>query len=121
MDIRNISTITENQYHQGLNNTHLNEISNKTEKVHYDCLEIDEFWTYGGKKEGPSMAYIHRGSGEMVVYGWEKGDLKTAQKLRKRIQGLGIRYERITRDDGDSFTRHLRRTIMRPGRNTREG
>jgi IS1 family transposase len=38
-----------------------------------------------------------------VAYRWGKRDLKTAQKLRKRIQGLGIRYERITRDDGDSF------------------
>jgi IS1 family transposase len=29
--------------------------------------------------------------------------MKTVQKLRKRIQGLGISYDRIATDDGDSF------------------
>jgi IS1 family transposase len=32
-----------------------------------------------------------------------KGDLKTAQELRKRIQGLGISYDRIATDEWDRF------------------
>jgi transposase-like protein len=60
---------------------------------HYDCLEIDEFWTYAGQKTNKVWliyAY-HRESGEIAVYVWGKWDLKTAQKLLKR---LGITYSR---------------------------
>jgi IS1 family transposase len=38
-----------------------------------------------------------------VAFVWGKRDLKTAQKLRKRIKRLGISYERIATDDWDSF------------------
>jgi IS1 family transposase len=34
---------------------------------------------------------------------WGKGDLRTANKLRKRIQGLGISYDLVVTDNGDSF------------------
>jgi hypothetical protein len=37
---------------------------------HYDCLEIDEFWTYVGKKKNKVWliyAY-HRETGEIVAY-----------------------------------------------------
>jgi IS1 family transposase len=34
---------------------------------------------------------------------WAKRDLKTALKLRKRIQRLGIPYDRIATDDWNSF------------------
>jgi hypothetical protein len=40
---------------------------------HYDTLEIDEFWTYIGKKSNKLWliyAY-HRNSGEIVAYVWE--------------------------------------------------
>jgi IS1 family transposase len=69
----------------------------KPKKTHYDCLEIDEFWTYVGKKANKlwliadfqSDAY-HRETGEIVAanlrFGvWGKRDLKTAQKLRRRM------------------------------------
>jgi IS1 family transposase len=36
-----------------------------------------------------------RGSGEIVAFTWGKRDLKTANKLRKRLKGLGITYGRI--------------------------
>ncbi|MDR0375324.1 MAG: IS1 family transposase, partial [Treponema sp.] len=39
----------------------------KPKQSHYDCLEIDEFWTYVGKKKNKVWliyAY-HRGSGEI--------------------------------------------------------
>jgi IS1 family transposase/transposase-like protein len=72
---------------------------------HYDCLEVDEFWTYVGKKKDKVWliyAY-HRESGEIVAYVWGKRDIKTAQKLRKRLKRLGISYERIATDNWDSF------------------
>jgi IS1 family transposase len=71
----------------------------------YDCLEIDEFWTYVGKKKnkiGRIYAY-HRESGEIVAYVWGKRDKKTAQKLRNRIKRLRINYDRIGTDKWESF------------------
>jgi hypothetical protein len=44
----------------------------------YDCLEIDEFWTYV------------RESGEIVGYVWGKRDRETAEKLRNQLKRLGI-------------------------------
>jgi hypothetical protein len=40
-----------------------------------------------------------------VAYTGEAGkeDLKTAQKLRKKLSGLWISSDRIVMDDGDSF------------------
>jgi IS1 family transposase len=38
-----------------------------------------------------------------VAYVWGKRDLKTAKKLRKKIQQLGISYDRLATDDWDSF------------------
>jgi IS1 family transposase len=77
----------------------------KPKLSHYDCLEIDEFWTYVGKKKDKVWliyAY-HRESGEIVAYVWGKRDIKTAQKLRRRIKRLGISYEQIAMDNWDSF------------------
>jgi IS1 family transposase len=77
----------------------------KPKRTHYDCLEIDEFWTYVGKKKNKIWliyAY-HRESGEIVAFVWGKRDLKTAKKLRKRIKRLGISYDMVATDDWDSF------------------
>jgi transposase-like protein len=63
----------------------------KPKQSRYDCLETDEFWTYVGKKKNKVWliyAY-HRESGEIVAFVWGKRDVKTAQKLRKRINGWG--------------------------------
>jgi IS1 family transposase len=77
----------------------------KPKKNHYDVLKIDEFWTYVGKKSNKMWliyAY-HRASGEIVAYVWGKRDLKTAQKLKKKLKRLGITYDRIATDDWQSF------------------
>jgi IS1 family transposase/transposase-like protein len=75
------------------------------QKRHYNCLEVDEFWTYVGSKSSKVWliyAY-HRETGEIVAYVWGKRDLKTAQKLRKRLKRLGITYDAIACDQWDSF------------------
>jgi IS1 family transposase len=74
-------------------------------KKHYNCLEIDEFWTYVGEKKNKVWliyAY-HRESGEIAGYVWGKRDLKTAEKLRKRLIRLGITWDTIASDDWDNF------------------
>jgi IS1 family transposase len=58
----------------------------------------------GKKKNKVWLIYAyHRGSGEIAAFVWGKRDLKTAKKLRKRIQGLGISYDKVATDDWDSF------------------
>ncbi|MDR1031191.1 MAG: hypothetical protein LBL76_10020 [Treponema sp.] len=44
----------------------------KSRFSHYDCLEIDEFWTYvGNKKNNIRLIYAyHRESGKPMAYGW---------------------------------------------------
>jgi IS1 family transposase len=77
----------------------------KPKRNHYSCLEIDEFWTYVGKKQNKVwLIYAYdRETGEIVAYVWGKRDLKTAKRLRKRLKRLGISYDQITTDDWNSF------------------
>ncbi|MDR0635672.1 MAG: hypothetical protein LBF87_01175 [Treponema sp.] len=49
------------------------------------------------------MYTYHRESGEIVAFVWRKWDIKTAQKLRKRIHRLGVSYDQIGTDNWDSF------------------
>jgi IS1 family transposase len=96
---------TENQRHQGLKSPQSGTYVINPKKKHYDCLKIDEFWTYAGKKKNKVWliyAY-HRESGEIAAYVWGKRGIKTAKKLRERIKGLGISYGRISTDNWDSF------------------
>jgi IS1 family transposase/transposase-like protein len=77
----------------------------KPKQRHYDILEVDEFWTYVGKKSNKKWliyAY-HRGSGEIVAYQWGKRDYKTAKKLLDKIKMFGITYDTFATDWWDSF------------------
>ena len=61
--------------------------------------------TYVGKKSNKIWliyAY-HKDTGEIVAYVWGKRDIKTAEKLRKKIRRSGISYESIGTDDWQSF------------------
>jgi IS1 family transposase/transposase-like protein len=77
----------------------------KPKKKHYDKLEIDEFWTYVHSKTNKIwLIYAYcRESGEIVAYVWGKRDIETASRLRKRLQQLGVKYNRIGSDKWDSF------------------
>jgi hypothetical protein len=110
---------TENQRHQG--RPQIGYLCDKSEKKHHDCLEIDEFWTYVGKKKNKVWliyAY-HRESGEIAAYVWGKRDIKTAKKLMERIKGLGISYGRVSTDNWDSFLRSSGKTRIRQGSSIR--
>ena len=45
--------------------------------MHYESLEVDEFWTFvGNKKNKHWLIYAyHRETGEIVAYVWGKRDL----------------------------------------------
>jgi len=69
---------------------------------HYDRLEIDEFWTFAqSKKNRKWLVYAyHRETGEIVAYVWGKRDLKTAGRLKKRLEEF---YYGIACDGWESF------------------
>ena len=95
----------------------------KPARKHYDCLEIDEFWTYVGRKTNKIWliyAY-HRETGEIVAYVWGKRDLKTAKKLRKRLKRLGITYDRVAMDRWESFTTAFNEDQQLVGKEYTEG
>jgi IS1 family transposase/transposase-like protein len=77
----------------------------KPKQAHYDCLEVDEFWTYvGNKKNKVWLIYAyHRETGEIVAYVWGKRNKQTARKLRQKIIDLGVSYDTICTDCWDSF------------------
>jgi IS1 family transposase len=77
----------------------------KPKKRHYENIEVDEFWTYVGKKqEKVWLIYAYeRRSGEIVAYVWGKRDLKTAKKLKARLKELSVSYDTISTDNWDSF------------------
>jgi len=77
----------------------------KPKQSHYDSLEVDEFWTYVGKKENKVWliyAY-HRATGEIVAFVWGKRNLKTARKLREKLSSLGVSFDTVYSDDWESF------------------
>ena len=77
----------------------------KPKRKRCDCLEVDEFWTCVGRKKNRKWliyAY-HRETGEIVAYVWGKRDLKTARRLRKRLEEHGVSCDRIAHDEWDSF------------------
>ena len=74
---------------------------------HYDELEVDEFWTYVGKKSKKVWliyAY-HRKTGEIIAYVWGKRNYKTAKRLRSKIAKLGVSYDTVYTDDWSSFVK----------------
>jgi IS1 family transposase len=68
-------------------------------------LEIDEFWTFVGSKTNKQWliyAYDREGK-EIVAYVFGDRSKKTANKLRKKLEELGITYDRIATDNWDAF------------------
>jgi IS1 family transposase/transposase-like protein len=103
--VRDISAILKISITKGLKTLISSKYQIKPAKKHYDCLEIDEFWTYVGCKTNKIWliyAY-HRESGEIVAFVWGKRDLETAKKLRERLKALGITYDCVAIDHWESF------------------
>jgi IS1 family transposase/transposase-like protein len=74
-------------------------------QAYYDCLEIDEFWTFVGKKSNKVWliyAY-HRETGEIVAWVFGKRNAKTARKLYKIMKQKGIKWSNLAYDNWRSF------------------
>ncbi len=74
-------------------------------QVHYDALEVDEFWTYIGNK-GRKLWLIyayHRATGEIVAWVWGKRNYRTARRLREKLQDMKLSFDMIYTDDWRSF------------------
>lgn len=85
---------------------------------HYDRLEVDELWTFVGKKSNRQWliyAY-HRDTGEIVAYVWGKRDLKTVKRLRAKLQTLGVTCAVIASDTWDSFISGFKGFIQKIGK-----
>jgi IS1 family transposase len=68
-------------------------------KSYYTTLEVNEFWIYAGNK-GKKYWLIYAcesQSGEIVAYVWGKRDLKTAQRLKRKLLKLNISFGCIYR------------------------
>jgi IS1 family transposase len=75
------------------------------EQLYYDCLEVDELWTYVGRKSRKVWliyAY-HRATGEIVAIVLGKREKKTAGKMKKKLSDSGVTCRSIATDDWDSF------------------
>jgi IS1 family transposase/transposase-like protein len=77
----------------------------RSRQQYYDCLEVDEFWTYVVKKSRKVWLIYsyHRETGEIVAFVWGKRDLHTARKLRKKLSDSVVSYGSIATDDWNSF------------------
>ena len=77
----------------------------RPKKPHYENLEVDEFWTYvGSKSKKVWLIYAYcRQSGEIVFWTWGKRNIKTVNKLKKRLKAFDITYDKIWSDNWSSF------------------
>ena len=103
--IRDISVI-ENISCQKVLSVLVNHSLDITPKYkHYNSLEIDEHWSYiQNKKKKLWLIYAcDKETGEIVAYVFGKRDLKTAKRLRNKINQLGVTYDAIYSDDWSSF------------------
>ena len=99
------------------------KVAPQPKKLHYDTLEVDEFWSYVGEKTNKVWliyAY-HRNSGEIVAWVFGKRNYKTAKQLRKKIKALNISYESIRMDDWKSFKRAFQEDKCQIGKEFTKG
>ena len=101
-DVAEIASVSIGKVLSTLTNSHY-EI--KPCKSRYDHLEVDELWTYVGKKRNKKwLLYAYdTATGEIVAYVWGKRDIATVRKLRDRLEYLGIDYAVISMDYWHSF------------------
>jgi IS1 family transposase/transposase-like protein len=80
-------------------------------KQYYDCLEVDELWTYVGRKSRKiwliTLTIEKQVKSLRLVC--RKRDLKTAGKLKKKLSDSIISYGSIATDDWDSFVSTFKR------------
>ncbi|WGV14076.1 IS1 family transposase [Psychrobacter maritimus] len=87
-------------------------------QTYYERLEVNEFWTYVyRKKRKVWLIYAYDlVTNEIVAYVWGKRDLRTAKKLRARLNQLKVSYDSISIDNWDSFLTAFKADHKRVGK-----
>lgn len=71
----------------------------KPKQLFYNSLQVDELWTFMGKKKNKKWliyAYLPQ-TKEIVAWVWGKGNKKTARKLREKWKKLGEVLDKFVR------------------------
>jgi hypothetical protein len=86
----------------------------KPQRLHYTSLEVDEFWTYLGKKKNKVwLIYAYdRKSGEIVSFVWGKRDLRTAKNYEKNSSLQGLLTTAFVQITGRALLLPFNKTIM---------
>ena len=77
----------------------------KPKKSHYDRLEVDEFWSYVGKKKAKMwLLYVYDPCGkEIVAWVFGKRNMVRVRALRAKLKTMGIDYKSIAHDCWQAF------------------
>ena len=77
----------------------------KPKESKYKSLQVDEFWTFVGKKKNKKwLIYVYsRETKEVVAWVWGKRNIKTAQKLREKLKNMGVIFDEICTDSWKTF------------------
>ena len=116
--VRDISVVLKVSISKVLNTLTSSNYEIIPKQKHYDTLEVDELWTYVGRKTNKKWliyAY-HRETCEIVAYAWGKRNMKTALKLKNQLNRLEIRYGRIASDHWNSFLTVFDGTVKLTGK-----
>jgi len=121
--IRDVSEIEEVSINKVLSVLVRSNHKIKPKQQHYDCLEVDEFWTYvGNKKNKVWLIYAyHRATGEIVGYVWGKRDRKTAKKLQEKLKSMGVTFDIVYTDNWDSFVAVFKKNSHIVGKENTKG
>ena len=122
MGIRDIAEIEEISFQKVLSILMVSCIILRCKQKHYDCLEIDEFWSYVGKKSKKVWliyAY-HRSTGEIVAWTFGRRNLKTAKKLYRIMQKKEITWDSLAFDDWKSFKTAFQKENCKIGKGLKE-
>jgi IS1 family transposase/transposase-like protein len=116
--IRDIGFILEASIYKVLKALESGNYVIKPKKLHYDCLEMDELWTFVGSKSNKKwFIYAYdRASGEIVAYVWGNRGLRTAKALKNRLKSLGVGYGCIASDEWSAFLGAFKGSIMPLGK-----
>ena len=116
--VRDIATITSVSIGKILSTIGSSTHKILPKKHYYERLEVDEFWTYvGRKKRKVWLIYAYdRDTNEIVAHVWGKRDLATAKKLRARLKKLKVSYGSISMDNWDSFKTAFKADLKQIGK-----
>ena len=95
----------------------------RSQQSHYNCLEIDEFWSYvGNKSKKVWLIYAyHRSGGEIIAWTFGKRNLKTVKKLYSVLQKKEIIWDSLAFDDWKSFKTAFKNEDCKIGKQYMQG